>query len=60
MKIIIPGDATRLKKIKSFTCKECGCVFEADKTEYRSESQYNEEYYACKCPTCGQWVYIAS
>ena len=29
-----------------------------DKTEYTAESQYNDTYYKCTCPTCGNTVYI--
>lgn len=57
MKIIHPGNKDYPKQIKRFTCK-CGCVFEAEKGEYDVDSQYNETYYTCKCPTCGTTVYI--
>ena len=57
MEIIQKGDTKRLLKIKRFTCKECGCVFEANKTEYKYGSQYNEGYYYCNCPCCGNKVY---
>lgn len=43
---------TQLNRVKRFECKSCGCIFEADKTEYRSNSQYNETYYYCECPFC--------
>lgn len=58
MTIIIEGDLNRLNKVKRFICRECGCVFEADKTEYTADSQYNDIYYKCTCPTCGNTVYI--
>jgi len=58
MTIIVEGDLNRLNKVKRFSCRECGCVFDADKTEYTAESQYNETYYKCTCPTCGNTVYI--
>ena len=45
MKIIKNGDMQKLKMTKHFSCKKCGCVFEADKDEYKSGSQYNETYY---------------
>lgn len=57
MKIIKEGDLKKLKKIKRFECKECGCIFEAEKDEYKRGSQYNEEYYYCACPYCNQRVY---
>lgn len=54
MKIIKKGREKDLKKTKRFTCRECGCVFEADKGEYQSGQQYNETYFFCKCPFCGK------
>ena len=57
MKIIKQGDANKLKRIKRFECKECKCIFEAEKNEYQTGSQYNEIYYYCKCPCCGSIVY---
>ncbi len=56
MKIIQQGNPNYLKHIRRFTCK-CGCVFEAEKGEYTVDSQYNEEYYSCECPTCKSMVY---
>ena len=57
MKIIKEGDLNKLKRIKRFECKECGCIFEAEKDEYKEGSQYNETYYYCACPCCNQTVY---
>lgn len=57
MKIIKDGDAKKIKNIKTFDCDFCGCLFEADNTEYKIGSQYNEEYYYIKCPFCGRTVY---
>ena len=55
MKIIKPGDPDRLKAIKQFECRYCGCFFEADNTEYKEGPQTDPGYY-CKCPTCGRMV----
>lgn len=57
MKIIKYGDKKKLKIIKTFDCDFCGCIFEADNTEYKIGSQYNEEYYYIKCPFCSRTVY---
>ena len=35
MRIIKEGDLKKLKKIKCFECKKCGCIFEAEKDEYK-------------------------
>lgn len=58
MKIIKQGDLNRLKEIKRFECKVCGCVFEAENTEYRRDYSQRENcgWYASKCPTCHSWV----
>lgn len=57
MKVIKSGDIERTKKIKTFECEKCGCVFQANKNEYKTGEQYNEVYYYCKCPTCKSTVY---
>lgn len=58
IRIITPGDMTRLKKIKRFTCDACGCVFEADKDHYEDVStQIDGPEWKCKCPTCGKACY---
>lgn len=57
MKIIKPGNIDKIKKIKMFNCDFCGCLFEADNTEYITNSQYNETYYYAICPFCGRRVY---
>lgn len=55
MKIIQHGrPETVLNPIKRFKCIFCGCVFEAEKDEYQSDTQYNEVYFHCKCPECGK------
>ena len=57
MKIIKNGEIKKIKQTKTFDCDFCGCIFEADNTEYRSGSQYNEIYYYSTCPFCGRTVY---
>lgn len=57
MKIIRQGDPDRLHKVKRFICRECGCIFEADKEEYKTGSQYNESYVWCECPYCANTAY---
>ena len=44
MKIIRNGDKNKLKRIQTFNCDFCGCIFEADNTEYNIGSQYKEDY----------------
>lgn len=58
MKIIRDGDKNKLRKIKTFDCDFCGCLFEADNTEYKIKSFYNDKaYYYITCPCCGRQVY---
>ena len=47
---------------KRFECKACGCIFEADKGEYRKSSNMEVMVgvlpaYKCACPTCRKLVY---
>lgn len=59
MKIIKPGDLSRLNKTKHFKCLRCGCEFLADEFEYKSTGMWrNLQTYACKCPTCDKDVYL--
>ena len=53
MKILKPGT---LVDDACFTCKICGCEFEANRTEYVVNRYPRDEYPAvihCNCPTCG-------
>lgn len=58
MKIIKQGKSKAevermIKATKRFECDLCGCIFEADKTEYETEEDYIYMTYHCKCPNCG-------
>jgi hypothetical protein len=58
MKIIQEGKIPTF--IKTFKCRYCGCVFEAEKNEYKVEhSQYSEVEYIAECPCCKEKVYGA-
>lgn len=58
MKIIIHGNKNLLKEIRCFKCKTCGCIFEADNTEYVHQFSQREncDRYEIKCPTCGNFA----
>lgn len=57
MKIIREGDLARVKTMHRFECERCGCVLEADATEYRTESDFrNGHYFVIACPTCGREI----
>ena len=71
MKITKKGDLERVKRITDttglFRCGFCGCEFEAESSEYESHKRETsiqmyrgvvfDEYYSCKCPTCGNVAY---
>lgn len=57
MKIIKQGkskEELNKPKIKRFECYKCECVFEADETEYTSDTDYIYTAYSCNCPNCGE------
>lgn len=60
MRIIRDGMPDEDNKIKEFTCVYCGCVFEANKNEYkyiqRKCGKNDYVYYQCQCPYCGFFV----
>lgn len=53
MKIIKKGRKNRFFIIQ-FHCYRCGCVFEADDTEYTSVSKDGAYYAICRCPYCDE------
>lgn len=61
MKIIKPGSHQEIAKPKRFTCQRCGCVFEADVSEYHVTSQFAYVYDGilaeCKYPFCDTTAY---
>lgn len=51
MKILKDG----VKKPKYFYCEDCGCVFEAEKSECNKPSLIkNFLPWTCDCPCCGE------
>lgn len=59
MKILVPGDLSRVKKFKKFTCDKCGCVFVAEFNEecWLSKKQRYEDCCYAECPCCNNWIY---
>lgn len=57
MKIIKQGNIDLTLNIKRFECRHCKCIFDANKNEYTSASQYNETYYMAECPCCKKVAY---
>lgn len=55
MKILQNGDPSMLLKQKRFLCKNCGCLFEANNSEYNTGTQIEPDCW-CKCPVCGRSV----
>lgn len=52
MHIIKQGDLRRLDTTRRFQCGVCGCVWDANASEYRKEYDRCNIVYACECPTC--------
>lgn len=43
---------------KRFNCNTCGCIFYAEKGEYKRESDFrNDSYFHAICPECGGHCY---
>lgn len=58
MKIIKEGDLELKRAVRTFECDECGCLWEADRTEYVTETDFrNGHVYVMDCPTCGRRCY---
>lgn len=57
MKIIKPGDLSRLDTTRRFSCFACGCIWEADDSEYRKQWDKNDELIVCECPNCRRTTY---
>ena len=59
MKIIRKGYIPT--ETKTFKCGYCGCIFQAEKSEYRVADQlaYLHDGISadCNCPTCGRVAY---
>lgn len=53
MKIIKRGRKKHFFVIQ-FQCHRCGCVFEADDTEYASVPKNGTYYAICNCPCCNE------
>lgn len=57
MKIIKKGNLNRDNSMRRFNCPYCGCIWEANATEYRTEWERNCEWFECDCPTCHRQVW---
>ena len=59
MRIIKNGNLEKPKQIKRFKCDNCGCVFEAEKGEYKYMLlPRNDVIYGCECPYCQKEIVI--
>ena len=60
MNILVEGKVKE-EPIIRFSCKECGCVFEAEYGEYRgptyAEAMHDDISAVCECPFCHNNVY---
>lgn len=57
MKILEKGNLEKIKNTRKFTCIKCGCLFEADESEYKYCDAFTQQHDGvaaeCKCPMCG-------
>ena len=51
-KVLKHGDPDKINGLKYFRCDYCGCVFEAEKSDYWGGDQRDPGYYS-SCPDCG-------
>lgn len=69
MRIIKEGDPVRAASIRRFECPVCGCVWEANRTEYirlpesatfyvKSGLRVEQFSFRCNCPTCDYEVVL--
>lgn len=56
MKIIEHGRKPG-QMVRRFVCIKCGCVFDANDTEYKYIDAQRDPYYICACPECGKDAY---
>lgn len=61
MRIPSNGNAKEPAEEKTFRCRSCGCIFNADNTEFRHPDFWMEAHdgitASCECPQCGETVY---
>lgn len=54
MKIIKEGDLSKVDTTRRFECPACGCVWDANPSEY---GRFSEKYIYCECPTCHKLIW---
>jgi len=60
MKIIKKGTGSPTDKSVRFTCKNCGALIEAKKSEGKHVSDFRDgDYYEMKCPQCNNFNNVA-
>ena len=62
LNIIINGSVEEIerhqKQTKDFSCKNCGCIWEADREDYKIEHGLKDRIYiGMPCPFCGKYTY---
>lgn len=66
MKILVEG-RKKVKLVRRFECTACGCIFLADRHEYRTlegvtlmnNGAFKPKSFVCVCPNCNSLVYSA-
>lgn len=59
VKILKKGDLGIIRGTIEFNCDKCGCIFTADKDDYKYKTDQIEgiSWYQIKRPYCSNWVH---
>ena len=59
MRVLRNGNPDVARPVVRFQCKNCDCLFEAERHEYSAVNDYrNGYYYRARCPCCGKDVTV--
>ena len=57
MRVLRNGDPAMVRPVVRFRCKNCDCLFEAERHEYTIETDRKRGYYyRARCPCCGEFA----
>ena len=54
--MVITKKGETQKSVVYFSCWRCGCEFNCDVSECKRAFRNNEDYFAHRCPCCGEIV----
>ena len=61
MEVIKHGNPDKMNGVITFTCRNCGCIFKAERGEYKHDFCQREgtDWYEVSCPFCHKDVTIS-